>query len=196
MRAIGGKEHLRLRWSARSPFYWDAARPTLGERNFSAAVVRALLPHSHVVESSELQWIVELSPKLAPAVARAGLAAYVRPILGLFAEDSRFNPDATADATIEVVHYEHDVTASASLDGEGVGWGIHEPFGDVTEITRLWVDNAFRHRGIGTAIATTLTRDAFDRGTRIVFLESETTTVPLYQRIGFRVIGSMGRAEL
>lgn len=86
--------------------------------------------------------------------------------------------------------------AVARLEGRIIAAGMHERTRDVAEITSLAVLPPFRRRGLGTALAAALAADAFDGGANLVFVESAPEAPTMYERAGFQLIGSIGRAAL
>ena len=87
--------------------------------------------------------------------------------------------------------------AVARNDHDGpVAVGQHRLRGDVTEIVGIGVLPAFRRRGLAAAVTAMLVDDAYARGARMVMLTAESDAVArIYERIGFRRIGSAGVAE-
>ena len=54
---------------------------------------------------------------------------------------------------------------------------------------------AFRRRGLGAAVTSTLAQDAFLRRVETVFLSADDESVArIYGRLGFRAIGRVGAA--
>jgi ribosomal protein S18 acetylase RimI-like enzyme len=93
---------------------------------------------------------------------------------------------AASDAGEAVVRFEGRIVAA----------GMHEPCNDVSEITSLAVLPPFRRRGFGSALAEALAADAFDDRVDLVFVESASAAVKMYERAGFQQIGRIGRAAL
>lgn len=88
------------------------------------------------------------------------------------------------------------VVAGAFTEEGAVGGGSHAPRRDVSEITGVAVLPAWRRRGIATQVTSALAQDAVDRGVRTVFCSAESGDVArVYERIGFRRIGTIGSAE-
>ena len=87
--------------------------------------------------------------------------------------------------------------SAVALDGGGpVAVGTHQPVGAVTEIVGVATLPAARRRGLGAALTAVLVDDAFRRGVTSVFLSAGSDDVArVYERIGFRRIGSVGSAE-
>jgi ribosomal protein S18 acetylase RimI-like enzyme len=80
--------------------------------------------------------------------------------------------------------------------GTIVAAGMHEPFGDASEITSLGVLPGFRRRGYGTTLANALAWDAFNRRVDLVFVESASDAVPMYERAGFQGVGAIAGSPL
>lgn len=80
------------------------------------------------------------------------------------------------------------------LEGRIIAAGMHERSLDDAEITSLAVLPPFRRRGFGTALASALAADAFDRGASLVFVESAPEAATMYERAGFQMVGAIGRA--
>jgi ribosomal protein S18 acetylase RimI-like enzyme len=87
------------------------------------------------------------------------------------------------------------VTIVAERDGAIVAVGSHQPLEGATELVGIATLPAERRRGLGAAITAALARDALDRGLRTVFLSAgDDITARVYERVGFRVVGSVGAA--
>ena len=88
------------------------------------------------------------------------------------------------------------VMAVASVAGEPVGVGSHQPLGTVSEVAGIGVLPAFRRRGIAAALTALLARDARRRGAETVFLSAGDEVIArIYARAGFRRIGTACTAE-
>jgi ribosomal protein S18 acetylase RimI-like enzyme len=88
------------------------------------------------------------------------------------------------------------VTTVALVEGQPVGIGSHQPLGPVSEIVGVGVLPAFRRHGIAAALTSCLVSDALQRGVRTVFLSAGDDTISqIYERVGFRQIGSALIAE-
>jgi ribosomal protein S18 acetylase RimI-like enzyme len=82
--------------------------------------------------------------------------------------------------------------------GSALGGGAHLPRPDpgASEVTGIGVRPSARRRGIGTALASVMARDARSSGIETVFLSAENDTVAaIYRRAGFRRIGTACDAE-
>ncbi|MGZ8600112.1 MAG: GNAT family N-acetyltransferase [Actinomycetota bacterium] len=87
------------------------------------------------------------------------------------------------------------VTAVATIGGEPVAVGSHQPLDGVSEIVGVGTLPALRRKGLGTALTSALARDAFARGVEVVFLSAGDETVArVYSRVGFHTIGRVGAA--
>jgi GNAT superfamily N-acetyltransferase len=82
---------------------------------------------------------------------------------------------------------------TARLSGQGAGAGMHlAPHASVTELVGIATLEPMRGRGIGAALTATITKHAFDRGVTVAFLITGNPTAQrVYERVGFRVIGSV-----
>jgi ribosomal protein S18 acetylase RimI-like enzyme len=95
---------------------------------------------------------------------------------------------------------DHDTTPG-SLDGpyglDGpVAAGSCQAVGDIAEITGVGVLPSDRRKGLGAAVTAALAIDALNRGIATVFLSATDDAVArVYQRIGFRIIGTAMIAE-
>ncbi|MFN3391290.1 MAG: GNAT family N-acetyltransferase [Meiothermus ruber] len=84
----------------------------------------------------------------------------------------------------------------AYLNGQPVGCGGVQLFGDeYAELKRMYVRPAFRGRGVGKKLLTHLQAHAYERGLRVLRLETgvfQTEAIGLYQSFGFRRIPPFG----
>jgi ribosomal protein S18 acetylase RimI-like enzyme len=87
--------------------------------------------------------------------------------------------------------------SAAAFDDDGpVSVGTHQPVGAVTEVVGVATLPAARRRGLGAAVTSALVQDAIARGVTTVFLSADSDDVArVYERLGFRRIGSAGAAE-
>ena len=85
----------------------------------------------------------------------------------------------------------------AAFDDNGpISVGTHQPVGQVTEIVGVATLPVARRRGIGAALTAALVADALERGATTVFLSAGSEDVArVYERAGFRRIGTAGSAE-
>jgi len=95
--------------------------------------------------------------------------------------------------------YEHNTAATGHRDGRGLGFEALDDvsgrigavaghtWGGVAEIKQLWVDPAWRGRGLGLALLDAALAEARRRGCRQVFLTSYDFQAPgLYEKSGFK----------
>jgi GNAT superfamily N-acetyltransferase len=88
------------------------------------------------------------------------------------------------------------VTVLAMMDGVPVASGAHNPVGLTTELVGIATLPSHRRRGIGAAITSFLVQDARERGVQTIFLSADTPEVArIYERAGFRSVGTAGAAE-
>jgi|UniRef100_A0A7C3DIT1 ribosomal protein S18 acetylase RimI-like enzyme len=84
----------------------------------------------------------------------------------------------------------------AYLNGQPVGCGGVQLFGDeYAELKRMYVRPQFRGRGVGKQLLTHLQAHAYERGLRVLRLETgvfQTEAIGLYQSFGFRRIPPFG----
>lgn len=90
----------------------------------------------------------------------------------------------------------HTMTAVATIHGVPVASGAHSPVGLITELVGIATLPSHRRRGIAAAVTSFLVQDAHDRGVRTIFLSADGPDVArIYERTGFRTIGTAGAAE-
>ncbi|HWD81850.1 MAG TPA: GNAT family N-acetyltransferase [Kribbella sp.] len=88
------------------------------------------------------------------------------------------------------------VNAGAFTEDGLVAGGTHQPVDSVTEIVGVGTLPAMRRRGLGAAVTSALVEHALDNGVDLVLLSAESDAVAaVYERVGFRRIGSAGAAE-
>lgn len=88
------------------------------------------------------------------------------------------------------------VLAAARVSGVTAAVGAHQPLDGTTEIVGVATLPSYRRRGLAAAVTTALVADALDRGVATVFLSADDEDVArVYERIGFRRIGSAGAAS-
>lgn len=137
---------------------------------------------------------------LAHAVASVGFRASGTEI-GTEGADER--DERAAEASPALVEFQRSrardgwSVSYAAFDDRGpVAVGTHQPVGDVTEIVGVATLPAARRRGLGTAVTAALVADAQARGVTTVFLSAGSDDgARIYERVGFRRIGSVGSAE-
>lgn len=88
------------------------------------------------------------------------------------------------------------ITYAAFDDSGPIAVGTHQPVGDVTEIVGVATLPIARRRGLGAAVTAALVEDALQRGVSTIFLSAGSDDVArVYERAGFRRIGTAGSAE-
>ena len=89
------------------------------------------------------------------------------------------------------------VAASARVAGTIASVGWHQPLDGMSEIVGIATLPAFRRRGLGAAVTSTLVADALERGVTTVFLSADDDDVArVYARVGFRQVGRVGAASV
>lgn len=79
--------------------------------------------------------------------------------------------------------------------GVPVAIGSHQPLHGVSELVSIACLPEYRRRGLGAAITRALAADARARGASTIFLSAgEESVAKIYERVGFRRIGSVGAA--
>lgn len=104
---------------------------------------------------------------------------------------------ARANALVERTRRRVTVTAVAlGPDGQPVASGQHQPVGSCSEIVAVATLPAFRRRGLASAVTSALVQNAFENGVDLVLLMAQNDDVArIYERLGFRTIGTVGAAE-
>jgi ribosomal protein S18 acetylase RimI-like enzyme len=88
------------------------------------------------------------------------------------------------------------VTGAAFRKGVPVAVGSHQPLDGAAEVVGVATLPAFRRRGLGGAVTSWLVEDALERGVTTIFLSAGDDTIArVYERLGFRTIGTAGGAE-
>jgi ribosomal protein S18 acetylase RimI-like enzyme len=87
----------------------------------------------------------------------------------------------------------HEVAPLACIasDGDGrvIGGAVGRRWGECAELQQLWVREASRRRGVGSALVREFLALARARGCKAVFLETFSFQAPrLYRTLGFRVV--------
>ncbi|MFE3514878.1 GNAT family N-acetyltransferase [Streptomyces sp. NPDC059166] len=100
-------------------------------------------------------------------------------------------PDDGEIAWLRAAAASGGVAALATVDDLPAGaGGCSAPVGGIGELAGLAVAESYRNRGVGAALSAWLTRTAFDRGFRSVWLEPGGPDVErVYARIGYRRAG-------
>ena len=80
----------------------------------------------------------------------------------------------------------------ASEGGAVVGGAVGRRFGPCAELQQLWVADAHRGRGLGTALVRAFEREAAARGVRHVYLETLSFQAPaFYEALGYRRVHAL-----
>ncbi|GLZ29434.1 hypothetical protein Lesp02_16240 [Lentzea sp. NBRC 105346] len=87
--------------------------------------------------------------------------------------------------------------AVAELPGHGiVAVGTAQRADDVVEVAGVGTLPFARRQGLGAGVTTALSRDALDRGAKIVFISAGSETIArVYEKAGFRRVGTACIAE-
>ena len=87
------------------------------------------------------------------------------------------------------------VVAAVWVEGHPVAYAAHQPVDGASEIVGVATLPAYRRRGLGALVTSTLAADAFARGVRTVLLSAGDETVArVYERVGFTRVGTVGAA--
>jgi ribosomal protein S18 acetylase RimI-like enzyme len=99
--------------------------------------------------------------------------------------------------TVTPVHVPKFRYALAEDPADGaVAAGMTQRAGDVAEVVGVGTLPSARRRGLGAAVTAVLAQDALDRGVQRVFLSAgDEVIVRVYERVGFRRIGTACIAE-
>jgi ribosomal protein S18 acetylase RimI-like enzyme len=105
-------------------------------------------------------------------------------------------PDDLIEALLDRVHRGVTVPAGAFNDDGMVASGQHQPVDGTTEIVGVGTLPSMRRRGLAAAVTSALAEHAFANGVDLILLSAETKAVAaVYERVGFRSIGTAGAAE-
>lgn len=99
------------------------------------------------------------------------------------------SPDAIRRQMSDGMRYAH-----IAIDGEVVGYTAFGPSGDGVELSKLYILDGFRGRGIGGAVLDAVDRYAADIGAGLIWLEVNSRNVGavrLYGRHGYVPTGKM-----
>jgi ribosomal protein S18 acetylase RimI-like enzyme len=89
------------------------------------------------------------------------------------------------------------IAAAADVSGVMAAVGAHQPLEATSEIVGVATLPSYRRRGLGAAVTSALVADALERGVTTVFLSADDDDVArVYERIGFRRIGTAGAASI
>jgi ribosomal protein S18 acetylase RimI-like enzyme len=117
---------------------------------------------------------------------------------GPAARDAAAQEIPAALAQAQLARAEAGVTVTVGVSGEDglVASGQHQPVDGVSEIGGVATLPSMRRRGLAAAVTSALVEDAFSRGVELVLLSAQSDAVAaVYERVGFRRIGSAGAAE-
>jgi ribosomal protein S18 acetylase RimI-like enzyme len=149
--------------------------------------------------------VVRVSPEddLArfQAVAQVGFDA---PRTGAGRRDVRAYETAVASADLETVRVAQNrmrdgfsTMAAAMIEDRPVAVGSYQPRDGVAEITGVATLPGYRRRGLAAAVTSALVEDARREDVRTIFLSADDDDVArIYARIGFRVVGTAGEANV
>src|SRR6266511_865512 len=194
----------------RPGFRWYA-RPSLGADGITADDVAAMRQRQRALGQPEsFEWVAEITPSLAAAARRAGLAVSELPLMVLDPAAAR-RPPAPAGVELRLVRPDDDLaridavarigfavggTAVGLVGGDPVSVGSHQPVGEVSEVVGVATLPAMRRRGIGAAVTGLLVADAVGRGVETLFLSAGSDEIArVYERTGFRRVGTACIAE-
>ena len=86
------------------------------------------------------------------------------------------------------LHEVQPLACFARAAGGVVGGAVGRTWGPAAEIQQLWVADAHRHRGVGTALVRAFEARAAERGCRSCYLETLSFQAPrFYAALGYRV---------
>lgn len=75
----------------------------------------------------------------------------------------------------------------ANVGGSIVGGAVGRTWGECCELKQLWVDPAYRRRGIGTKLVRLFEGRAAERGCRTFYLETFSFQAPaFYRKLGYQ----------
>jgi GNAT superfamily N-acetyltransferase len=126
--------------------------------------------------------------------ATTGLAA-LRENLDLNARG--FHPAAPASSDEEAAEFGRDMgpamAFTARLSDQGAAAGMYlAPHANVTELVGITTLEPLRGQGIGAALTAAMAAHAFANGVTVAFLVTDNPTAQrVYERVGFRAIGSV-----
>jgi ribosomal protein S18 acetylase RimI-like enzyme len=105
-------------------------------------------------------------------------------------------PDKLIEAVLDRVRKGVTVGAAAFTEDGMVASGQHQPVESTTEIVGVGTLPSMRRRGLAAAVTSVLAEHAFANGVDLILLSAETKAVAaVYERVGFRRIGTAGAAE-
>lgn len=78
------------------------------------------------------------------------------------------------------------VCRARSTEGTLIGGALARRWGTACEVQQLWVDEAARRRGIGTALMNQVEATAIEHGCRLIYLDTFTFQAPqFYFNLGY-----------
>ena len=81
----------------------------------------------------------------------------------------------------------------ANADGAIVGGAVGRTWGECCELQQLWVDPAYRHRGIGSKLVRLFEGRAAEHGCGTFYLETFSFQAPgFYRALGYRAAAEIG----
>lgn len=193
-------------------YEWIAeTSPTLADAAAGAGLEISLHPllaataHELVPADPPSEAVVRMATRdddlsLLAAVAMAGFGVFREGSPTTSSDDvERARASLTAaDEAFMLDRLERGITLTAlvEIDGTVVAVGSHQPVGSMSEIVGVATLPAYRRRGLGTAVTWLLADDATSRGVDTVVLSAGDRDVArMYERLGFRVVGTVGAAE-
>ena len=115
--------------------------------------------------------------------------------------DDKAAPDAAViDAGLDA--FNHDLPALAQVrplccsvrlgSGHCIGGALARSWGGACELQQLWVDAAWRGKGLGSRLVGLVEAEAMARGCGLVYLDTFTFQAPeFYRRLGYGVLGTI-----
>jgi ribosomal protein S18 acetylase RimI-like enzyme len=133
------------------------------------------------------------------AVSHVAFGPMIRATAGVFERDLRLLrlDHSELNYALQRARSGRTVTGVASVTGVGiVATGSYNPIGEVAEIVGVGTLPIYRRQGFGSDVVHLLCEDAFSSGIKLVALVAEDeAVVRIYQRLGFRRIGTCMSAQ-